>query len=62
MFSPSIVNNWVLLQKVLEQPLEARVLQPALRGRIVGVEAQMQSFDYYYGLKILEKILGHSYY
>lgn len=31
-FSPSIVNNWVLLQKVLEQSLEARALQPALRG------------------------------
>ena len=27
---------------------------------IVGVEVQMQSFEYYYGLKNLEKILEHS--
>ena len=56
----SIVDNWVPLQKVSEQSFEARALQPVLRERIISLEAQMQSFDYYYGVKILENILRHS--
>lgn len=56
----SIVDNWVALQKVWEQSFEVRALQPALRGRIIGAEAQIQFFDYYYSVKTLDKILGHS--
>lgn len=32
-FSLSIVDNWVPIQKVFEQFLGARVLQPVLRGK-----------------------------
>ena len=43
----SIVDNWMPLQKVWKQSFEARASYPALRGIMIGVEAQMHYFDYF---------------
>ena len=48
------------LQEVWKQFLEARALQLVLRGRIILVEARMQSIDCYYGVKRLGKMLRQS--
>ena len=35
-------------------------LQPVVRGRIVGCQAQMQTFDFFFGLSLGEKFFSHS--
>lgn len=35
-------------------------LQPDVRGRIVGCQAQMQTFDFFFGLSLGERLFSHS--
>ena len=56
----SILDNWLPLQKLWQESLSGGALQPELRGRITGVQAQMETFQYYLGVPIMQKILGHS--
>ena len=55
----SILDNWLPLQKLWQESLSGGGLQPELRGRIIGVQAQMETFEYYFGVTIMQKILGH---
>ena len=56
----SILDNWLPLQKLWQESLSGAGLQPELRGRIISVQAQMETFEYYFGVTIIQKILGHS--
>ena len=56
----SILDNWLPLQKLWQESLSGGGLQPELRGRITDAQAQMESFQYYLGVPIMLKILGHS--
>ena len=40
-------------------PIEDK-LQPVVRGRIIGCQAQMQIFDFFFGLSLGEKLFSHS--
>ena len=35
-------------------------LQPDVRGRMVGCQAQMQTFDFFFGLSFGERLFSHS--
>lgn len=35
-------------------------LQPDVRERIVGCQAQMQTFDFFFGLSLEERLFSHS--
>ena len=43
-----------------QESLSGGGLQPEFRGRIISVQAQMEIFEYYFGVTIMQKILGHS--
>ena len=34
-------------------------LDPAMRGKIIGVQSQMHCFDYYFGAYVLQLLLRH---
>ncbi len=55
----SILQNYTVLQElwdiVLDQNLDSEV-----RARVIGVKAQMESFDYYFGVCIGELVLSHA--
>ena len=53
----SVLDNWLPLQKLWQESLSGGGLQPELRGRIIGVQAQMETFQYYFGVTIMQKIL-----
>ena len=40
----SILDNWFPLQKLWQESLSGGGLQPELRGRIIGVQAQIETF------------------
>ena len=56
----SVLDNWLPLQKLWQESLSGGGLQPELRGRIIGVQAQIETFEYYFGVTIMQKILGNS--
>ena len=56
----SILDNWLPLQKLWEESLSRGGLPPELGGRIIDVQPQMETFEYYFGVTIMQKILGHS--
>ena len=45
----SILDNWDVFQKLMHEILEGRV-DPEVRGRVVGVQTQMQSFNFFFGI------------
>ena len=55
-----ILDNWLPLQKLWQESLPGGGLQPELCGRIIGVQTQMETFEYYLGVTIMQKVLGHS--
>ena len=54
-----ILDNYSALMEVWKESL-ADQLQPDVRGRIVGCQAQMQTFDFFFGLNLGEAIYSHS--
>ena len=52
----SIIMNYNSLNVLWEECLETN-LQPDVKGRIVGVQAQMHQFSLLFGLKLCERIL-----
>lgn len=38
----------------------AEKLQPDVKGRIIGCQAQMQAFDFFFGLSLGERLFSHS--
>ena len=51
--SKSILDNWVALQQVQDESLDGN-LEPKIKGRIIGVKSQMNTFNYFYGVTILK--------
>ena len=49
----SILDNWVALQQVQDESLDGN-LEPKIKGRIIGVKSQMNTFNYFYGVTILQ--------
>ena len=57
----SILNNWVALRQVWDKSLDGN-LDPEIKGRIIGVKSQMNTFNYFYRVTILQLVLRHYYY
>ena len=55
----SVIKNYSVLQEVWDECLESR-LQPEIRSRVIGVQAQMQRFNYIFGVVLGERILKHT--
>ena len=45
----SVITNYCVLQELWDSYLETR-LQPDIRSRIIGVQAQMKQFEYFFGI------------
>ena len=52
----SILKNYEVLKKLWDECLESKLV-PEVKGRIIGVKAQMSTYDMLFGLKLSEKIL-----
>ena len=57
----SILNNWVALRQVWDKSLGGN-LDSEIKGRIIGVKSQMNTFNYFYEVTILQLVLRHYYY
>ena len=54
----SILDKWVVLQQVLDESFDGS-LEPEIKGKIIGVKSQMNTFNYFYGVTILQLVLRH---
>ena len=54
----SILDNYTALQELWDAALET-ALDAEVRSRITGVKAQMESFNYFFGISIGELVLKH---
>ena len=52
----SILHKWVALQQVWDESLDG-YLEPEIKCRIIGVKSKMTTFDYFYGVTILQLVL-----
>ena len=55
----SVIGNYDALQQLWETSKE-RVANPTVKSRIVGVEAQLRAFPFFFGLHLGELVLRHS--
>ena len=55
----SVLQNYSVLQELWTTLLEQR-LESEMRARITGVKAQMESFEYYFGVCVGELVLNHA--
>ena len=55
----SVVDNWKVLQEVWEECLATK-LEPDIKGRVIGVQHQMATFDYFLGVNLAILLLKHS--
>ena len=55
----NILNNWVALEQVWDESLDVN-LEPQIKGRIIDVKSQMNIFNYFYGVAILQLVLIQS--
>ena len=55
----SILDNWTAINSVWTISLGEK-LDPEMRGRIIGVQAQMVKFEYFFGINSLQILLRHS--
>ena len=55
----SILVNWVALQQVCDESRDGK-LKPKIKGRITSVKSQMNTFNYFYGVTILQIVLRDS--
>lgn len=54
----SIIDNYAVLQQLWESVLQES-LDTEVRARVIGVQAQMRSFDYFFGVCVAELVLDH---
>ena len=54
----SILENYTALQELWDAALETG-LDAEVRSRIIGVKAQMESFNYFFGISVGELVLKH---
>ena len=52
-------NKYTVLQELWASLLHQN-LDSELRARIIGVKAQMESFNYYFGVCVEELVLNHA--
>ena len=55
----SVIDNYTALQCTWEESLESR-LDTEVKGRIIGVKAQMETFNFFFGVCLGECILRHA--
>lgn len=55
----SVLENYTVLQDLWDAVLE-NTLEAEVRSRIIGVKAQMETFHYFFGVCIGERILKHA--
>ena len=48
----SILDIWFALQQVWDETLDGN-LEPEIKGRIIGVKSQMNTFNYFYGVTMM---------
>ena len=48
-----VLDNWMCLDSLWKECL-LQYLDPHMRGRIIGVKTQMEKFNYFYCLKVLQ--------
>lgn len=53
----SVITNYCVLQELWDSCLETR-LQPDIRSRIIGVQAQMKQFEYFLAFFLENKYLN----
>ena len=54
-----VIDNYEALLSLWEECLSSK-LEAELRGRILGCQAQMKSFDYFFGLSLGQRIYAHT--
>ena len=54
----SVQNNYSVLQELWDYVLDGNV-HPEIRARVIGVRAQMETFDYFFGISIADLVLSH---
>ena len=54
-----ILDNYEELLTLWNESLETN-LEPDIRGRIVGCQAQMRSFNFFFGLILSQRIFSHT--
>ena len=55
----SVIDNYAVLQQLWDCVLDSRV-DPDVRARVIGVQAQMETFDYYFGVCLGKMVLSHA--
>ena len=55
----SVIDNYTALQNTWEESLESR-LDTEVKARVVGVKAQMETFSFFFGVCLGERILRHA--
>ena len=55
----SILDNWAVFQELRDEILEGRV-DPEVRSRFVGVQIQIQRFDFFFGIQLRILVLRHT--
>ena len=55
----SVLDNYIVLQELWEQAKD-EVSDPSIKSRIIGVQTQFKTFQYFYGVILGELILKHS--
>ena len=54
-----VIDNYDALLKLWNDCLETR-LESDVRGRIIGCQAQMKKFDFFFGLNLSQRIFSHT--
>ena len=54
-----LIDYWKVLQELWEECLESK-LEREIRAQIIGVNHQMTTFEYYFGVKLGSLLLKHS--
>ena len=54
-----VIDNYNALLKLWNDCLETR-LESDVRGRIIGCQAQMKRFDFFFGLNLSQRIFSHT--
>ena len=54
-----VIDNYDALLKLWNDCLETR-LESYIRGRIIGCQAQMKKFDFFFGLNLSQRIFSHT--
>jgi hypothetical protein len=56
----SILDNYDALLKLWDECLDSGQMDPDVRGRIIGCQAQMKTFNFFFGLHLGQRLFAHS--